>query len=111
MITLHRGGCGAQQRHGVFHFRTHDGHVPSVIARCFFLLVASLLLFVDDNQADVFEWSKDCGPRADNDTRVTHPDAPPLARAFLIAKRGMQYRNAFEARAKPPAALPANPER
>ena len=111
IIALHRRGCGTQQRYGIFHLRAHDGHIPSVIARCVFLLVARLLLFVDDNQPDVFKRSKDCGPRTDNDTRVTHSDTPPFARSFRIAHRGMQYRNAFETRAKPRAALPANPER
>src|SRR2546429_9969741 len=61
-------------------------------------LFRSLLLFVDDNQPDVFKRSKDCGPRTDNDTRVTRSDTPPFARSFRIAHRGMQYRNAFETR-------------
>ena len=81
-----------------------------MITRRFFLLVAAFLLLVDDNQPEIFERRKNCRARTHDDAGIAVSNVPPFACAFDITQRGVQYGDAFEACAKPGAALPADPK-
>src|SRR5262249_43597847 len=61
MERLHRRSGGAEQRDGVFHLGANDGDVAAVVARRFLLLVAGFLLFVDDDEAEIFERGENGG--------------------------------------------------
>src|SRR5580704_6108874 len=81
-----------------------------MVARRFFLFVAGLLLFVDDDEAEIFERREDGGARADDDASLAVADAPPFAGALDVAERGMKNGDAFEASAEPGAALTTYPQ-
>jgi hypothetical protein len=49
------------------------------------LLVAALLLFVDDDQANIFEGRENCGAGADDDAGFAVSNAPPFAGALDVA--------------------------
>ena len=104
-----RGGCRTQQGDGIFHFCADDRHVAAVIARSFFLLVTVFLFFVDDDQAEIFEWREDCGTRPDYDASFAIAHAPPFAGASHVAQRGVEDSDTFEVGAEPGAALAAQP--
>ena len=98
----------AEQRDRAFEARAVDGGVAPVVARRFFLLVAGFLLFVDDDEAEIFERRENRGARAHNDARLAVANAPPFAGAFDIREAAVQNGdNRAEARAD----QPAEPER
>src|ERR1700733_11282022 len=45
-----RGCCTAEDDGDAEKFCAHDSDVAGVVARCFFLLVAAVVLFVDENR-------------------------------------------------------------
>ncbi len=51
------------------------------------------MLFVDDDQREIGDWSKNGGSGADHDASVSALDAMPLLGAFAIGKRRMQDRD------------------
>src|SRR5882757_579371 len=109
MIGFERWGRRAQQRGCVFHFCAYDGDVAAVVTGSFFLLVTALLLFIDDDEAEIFERRKNCGTRADDHARFAVAYAPPFTCALDIAQRGVQHGNTFKSCAEPSAALTADP--
>src|SRR5882757_9401884 len=109
MIRFEGRGGRAQQRGGIFHFCAHDGDVAAVVTGSFFLLVTALLLFIDDDEAEIFERRENCGTRADYYTRFAIAYTPPFTCAFDIAQRGVQHGNTFKSCAEPSAALTADP--
>ena len=106
--TFERRRRRTQQRNRAFEFRAHDGDVPPVIARRLFLLVARLLLFIHDDQAQIFERREHRRARSHHDARLAAPHAPPFARALHFRQRAVQHGNA---RAEPRAAQPPHPQR
>ena len=106
--TFQRRRRRTQQRHRAFELRAHDGNVPPVIARRFFLLVARFLLFIDDDQAQIFERREHRRTRSHHDAGLAAPHAPPFARALHFRQRAVKHRNA---RAEPRAAQPSDPQR
>ena len=110
MIGLQGRRRRSKEGHRVLHFRANDGHVAPVIPRRFFLLEAAFLLLVDDDEPEIVEWRKDRRARSHDDARLAMAHAPPFARALDVAQCGVQHRDAFESRAKPRAALPADPQ-
>src|SRR5207302_8621041 len=107
MVALHGWRGRAEKRDGVFHFCAHDGDVAAVIARRLFLLVAALLLFVDDDEANVFKRCKNRRARAHDDAGFAISNAPPFAGAPGAPPRTAQDRAAFESPAQPGTALAA----
>ncbi len=81
-----------------------------MIARRLFLLETVFLLFIDDDEPDIFQRGKHRGARPHNDARFAIPHSPPFAGAFHIAQRRMQHRHALESRPKPRPALPPDPK-
>src|SRR5882724_5692989 len=101
MVCFQRRCSRAEKSQCIFQFGADNGYVATVVARSFFLLVAGFLLFINNDEAKVFYGRKNRGPRSDDDAGFAIANAPPFARPLDVAQRGMQYRNAFEARAKP----------
>ena len=110
MVGFERRRSRTEKRDRVFEFGADDGDVASVVARRFFLLIAGFLLFIDDDEAEIFEWRKDGGARADDDAGFAVADAPPFASALNVAERGVQNSDSFEARAEPGTALATHPQ-
>ena len=54
VVGFERRSGGAEQRDGSFQARAIYGGVAAVIARRFFLLVAGFLLFIHDDEAEIF---------------------------------------------------------
>src|SRR5882762_1327979 len=71
MIRFEGWRGGAQQRGCVFHFCAHDGDIPAVVTGSFFLLVTALLLFIDDDETEIFERRENCGTRAEPRAALT----------------------------------------
>src|SRR5262249_53335624 len=87
---LHRWRCGTQHDDCTRKLRAHDGSVARIVARNFFLLVGGFVLFVDDDQAKILEWSKNSGTRPDNDRSLARIDAKPFVNALALRQRAMQ---------------------
>ena len=68
----------------------HDGHVARVVARRLFLLVALVVLLVDENQSQIWRGRKDCRARANDDGRIAAANATPLLAALFRRERGVQ---------------------
>src|ERR1700679_2709957 len=56
----------------------HNCYIAGVIAWGFFLLVALVVFFVDEDQAEIGDWGEDRGTGADNDGGFSATDAMPL---------------------------------
>ena len=108
MEAFERGRRRCQQRHRAFPLRANHRDVAAVVARRFLLLVAGLLLFVHDDQADIFERREDRRARAHHHARFAIAHAPPFPRALGIRQSAVQDRDAF---AKSRPAKPRGPER
>ena len=106
--TFKRRRRRTKQRDRPFEFRAHHGHVPPVIARRFFLLVARLLLFIDHDQPEIFDRRENGRARSHHHARLAAPHAPPFPRALHFRQRAVQHR---DARAKSRAAQSAAPKR
>src|ERR1700734_1764181 len=94
VVSLKRRSCRTEERYSAFEAGAVDGGVASVVARRFFLLVARLLLFVDDYEAEILERRKNRGARADYDACFATTNAPPLAGALDVRQAAMQDGNA-----------------
>ena len=108
VIGFKRRRRRAEQRHRAFQARAIDRRVAPVVARHFFLLVAGLLLFIDDDQAEIFERRENGRARAHHDAHLAVAHAPPFAGALDIGQAAVQYRDAF---AETRAHQAADPER
>src|SRR5262245_9925806 len=87
---LHRGRGAAQDDRGVGQTRAHNRRVAPVIARRLFLFVRGLVLFVDDDKADVFQRREDARTGADADSGLALTNAIPFVKAFAVRERRMQ---------------------
>ena len=70
-------------------FRSHERDITRVIARRLLLFVAAVVLFVNDDQAQILNRRKNARARSDNDTSLPVADPPPLFCAFCVAKSRM----------------------
>ena len=112
MVKGFEGGCRRpEQRHRVFKLGAHNRNVSPVVARRLLLLVARLLLLIHDDEAEFVDRGKNRGTSPDDHAGFPVSNAPPFPSALDVAERGVQDGHAFEARAKPGAALPAYPQR
>ena len=103
VVGLKRRRGRTQQRDGAFQARAIHGRVAAVVTRSFLLLVAGFLLFVHDDEAEIFERREDRGARADHHARFAVAHAPPFARAFDIGQPLCSMATLFaEARAHQP---------
>ncbi len=73
--------------------RAHDGHVAPVVARRVLLLIAAIVLFIDDDEAEILHRSEDARPGSDHHAGLAVADAAPLLGALGIVKGGMKDRD------------------
>src|SRR5579859_6560917 len=90
VVGFERGSGRAEQGDRAFEARSVDSRVTSIVSRRFFLLVARFLLFVHDDEAEIFERRKNRGARAHNHASLTAANAPPFAGAFDIREAAVQ---------------------
>src|SRR5690242_1133123 len=73
--------------------RANESYVAAVISRRFLLLIASVVLFIYDQQTQILHRSKHAGSRTYYYTRLPGLNAAPLAGALCVAERGMKNRH------------------
>ena len=93
VITLERRRGGPEQNDALLHLRAHDRDVARVIARRFLLLVGGLVLFIDDDQPEIFERSKHSAARADHDPRPTGLNLVPFIVPLAFGQMAVQNRD------------------
>ena len=71
--------------------RAHHRHVAGVIMRAVILLVGLVVLFIDDDQAQIGIRQKQRRARADHDRRFARRDRRPVARARARRQFGMPF--------------------
>ena len=91
MEALERRRGAAEQAGAAFHLRAQDGDVASVVARGFLLLVGVLVLFIDDDEAEVGARGEDGRPGADDDAGAAGADLVPLVVPLAFAEVGMEH--------------------
>ena len=69
----------------------HNRDVACVITRCFFLLIGSLVFFINDDQAKILQWSEDRAARANNDFGASGMNLMPLIVPFTFGQMTVQY--------------------
>src|SRR4051812_616698 len=84
---LERRRGAAKDRDGTLCFGPNYRHLSRVIPRCFTLLVAGLVLFVDDDGAEILEWSEDSRSGSDDDPLVASFEREPGVVAFTLTQR------------------------
>jgi hypothetical protein len=78
------GGCGGAEDNGdAEEFGAHHGDVAGVIARGLFLLVARVVFFVDEDEAEVGHGREDGAACADDNAGFAATDAVPLLGALV----------------------------
>ena len=71
--------------------RAHHRHVAGMIVRAVVLLVGLVVLFIDDDQAEIGIGQKQRRARADHDRRLAGRDRRPVARAGARRQFGMPF--------------------
>ena len=86
------GGAGQKQQCAVFGGAL-PGDLVGRVARCGFRPVGMLLLFVNDDKADVFQRRKHCAAGADHDICAAVLDHLPLQQTLGMVERGVLHRH------------------
>ena len=97
MIRLQRRRRAAQQHGDVFDLPALDGDVAAVVARGGVLLVAGLVLFIDDDDAQVRHRREDRRARADDHLAWPLRDLLPVAVPLGGGQAAVEDRDALEA--------------
>ena len=71
--------------------RTHHRHVAGVIVRAVVLLVSLVVLFIDDDEAEIGIGQEQRRARADHDRRLAGRDRRPIARAGARRQFGVPF--------------------
>ncbi len=109
--ALQRRRRRAQHHHRACQFRAHHGNIACVVARRFLLLVALVVLFVDQDEPEIRCRREDRRSRSHHNRRIAAMDAAPLLGSLLRRKRGVQQRHALpERRVEQPSHLRCQPD-
>ena len=93
-------GAAEHDRHAELA-RTHQGEIAGVVADAVLLLVAGVVLLVDDDQARVRQWREHRRTRADDDARFATPGrGPGLGALVVVESRVHRMHRHAEARAE-----------
>ena len=92
--TLGAGGGTGQKQQGAVFGGTLPGDLVGGVARCGFRPVGVLLLFVNDDKADVFQRRKHCAAGADHDICTAILNHLPLQQTLGVVKRRVLHRYA-----------------
>jgi hypothetical protein len=71
--------------------RADHRHLARVVARALSLLVARLVLLVDDDRAEIAQRREDRRARADGDALLAAPQRQPGVVALAVAQRGVEH--------------------
>ena len=93
VITLERRRGGAEKNDALLHFRADDRDIPGVIARRFLLFVGSLVLFIDDDESEIFQRREDGAPRAHHDPGAAGVDLVPFIVPLAFRQMAVQNRD------------------
>ena len=88
--ALQRRRGGAEDDDSVVELGAHDRDVAAMVARSFLLLVAGVVLLVDEDEAEVDHGREDGGARADDNAGFAAADAVPLLGALVGRQAGVQ---------------------
>lgn len=91
---------GAKDDSGAFDMGANDGEVAAVVFRWVLLFVSGLVLFVDEDEAEVGEGGEDGGAGSDDDFGNPFADAVPLVEAFALGEGGVEDGDEFGGLAK-----------
>ena len=81
VITLQRRRGAAQNHHAFLDLRPHHCDIARVIPRRLFLFVGGLVFFIDNDEPEIFQRSKNGAARADYDPGAPGMDFVP----FIVA--------------------------
>src|SRR5205814_3435522 len=92
---------GAEQDNRALTTRAHYARVAPVVVGRFLLAIRGLVLFINDDEAEIGDGREDCGARADDDARLSALQTTPLIETLARRQRRMEDRNLIaEVRAK-----------
>jgi hypothetical protein len=86
VIRLDRRRRGSEHDQRLGALGADDRHVASVVAWDLFLLVGTVVLFVDDDESNPLQGREHRGSRADHDVHVAAADAVPLIVALAVGE-------------------------
>src|SRR5688500_14487310 len=92
--ALERRCSAAEHDNRSFESRAHDRNFAGMIPRRLALLVARLVLLIDDYRTDVGQRSENRGARANGNTPFAAAKRQPCVVPLAIAQRRRQHRNA-----------------
>src|SRR5439155_16559047 len=81
----------SQDDDGALRARAHDGHLARVVARRLALLVARLVLLVDDDGAEVAERREDGRAGADGDALLAAAEGEPGVVPLAVGEGAVQH--------------------
>ena len=96
---LERGSSGTQNDRRTHDLGADDRNVAGVVAGNLLLLVRQVMLFIDDDETQVFCRRENSRARADDDPCFATTDAIPLLRPFVGSERRVQQRHTVTERA------------
>ena len=88
---LHRRGRAAHDHHRPALLSANDGNVPRVVARRFFLLVGSVVLFVNDNKAEMLHRGENRRAGSNGNLCFTARQTTPFVETFPAGKAAVQH--------------------
>ena len=89
--ALQGGGGRPQQAERGLSLASDGGHGPRVIPGRLRLLVATLVLLVEDDHPEIADGREDRGPRSDRDALAPFPQGLPCVEALSGRQPGMQH--------------------
>ena len=95
-VVMRFEGWGRRSEHNgqVLQAGAHDGDIPGIVPRGrIILFVGSVVFFVNDDQAQVFDRCKNSGPRANDDCAFSRANFAPRIVAFSARQRAVQDRD------------------
>ena len=84
------GRCGTEHHASTGVLRAHHGDIAAVIARILFLLVALIVLFIDNDEAQIANGREHAGARPHDYAGRAGTNFSPLAGAFGVAESAVQ---------------------
>src|SRR6185437_16828836 len=93
--ALEAGRRAAEDDDWALRARAHDRHFARVVARRFSLLVAGLVLLVDDDRAEIPQRREDRRTRADGDLLPSVAQRQPFVIPLAVAQCTVQHRDAI----------------
>ena len=85
-VAFHGGGCAPEDNGASLEASPHHGHIPRMVPGTLLLLVGSLMLLVDDENAEVTEGGEDRAPRPDHDPCLPPSDPEPFLPSLSLTQ-------------------------